>query len=883
MALNNRLHIGKGWHGVIAVLILIFFSCGLINYFGLSHSSFATSLSLNVSTDVVALDLFSTTSAGTFAKSNDVTITVSTDNIYGYTLGIRANSSQSLNGEGSAAGHSFTSIDGQILESEFSSDSSYNNKWGFRPSFYHSSWNYISYFPAPSTTGDVINETSCANGTPNSDCKDTSDTYTFTVGARANNSTKPGTYSSTFTIYAIAYSISGYMQDFTDKDCGKLKIGDNVSLYDRRDGKEYTVTRLGDGLCWMTSDLRVGSTTEETVLTSNDSDVTSPFTLPVLETSSTKTQWGTTGSTTGLDEAHGYQYSGTKTFYNWYTATAGTTYTSNSATTSICPSGWKLPTDTQTTAFFRSVGETTGSQNVSVVRDAPVSLLPNYYNSATQVVYSNRYYWLASGFVSSNVYYAKYFGERYSGGVYYLNNSYGLQKMMGLSVRCVHASDQPSGFKVFFDGNGGSVAYTSITATAPVVMDNLPSATRAGYVFNGWYTEPEGGEEISIQTISVGISGYYAHWLKNYSITFNYSGLGGLAIIDQSGKTVAKITSSGGTVSLPETRTYTIKALSGTLSSAIVSSGAGTMGIINDYEVDYTLGNGIATVNLVGLTIPVMQSMASSSCTTSGSYAYDNRDGEVYYIKRLADGRCWMLDNLRLDPVEVSLATLRGNTNASNETLNYLKGVSVGTASDKYATSGVSKTWSDGNSNSDPRIAVDSSSGLCEETANKKIECANSDYSWGSDSYISSTPDGESTVAEGKIGVYYNYCAATAGSYCYGDGDDSGTSVGNATEDLCPTGWRMPTGSNSSNSSEYIDLINAYNDDYTEIQTALRTPLSGAIFDGHAQQQKTDGYFWSSTRRMNNLTWILSVEVDDATTAGWYRDSGTTMRCTLDS
>ena len=92
----------------------------------------------------------------------------------------------------------------------------------------------------------------------------------------------------------------------------------------------------------------------------------------------------------------------------------------------------------------------------------------------------------------------------------------------------------------------------------------------------------------------------------------------------------------------------------------------------------------------------------------------------------------------------------------------------------------------------------------------------------------------------GKVGVYYNYCAATAGTYCYAGG--SGT--GNATSDICPKGWRMPT---SSSSGEYRALYTAYSSNVTNFKNALRTPLSGLFRDGSAQNLGTTGTFWSST------------------------------------
>ncbi len=68
---------------------------------------------------------------------------------------------------------------------------------------------------------------------------------------------------------------------------------------------------------------------------------------------------------------------------------------------------------------------------------------------------------------------------------------------------------------------------TTIQATYDAYLDaneTLPVATRPGYNFLGWFTQPEGGEEITeslIYTVE-GESTYYAHWeLVTYTVSFN--------------------------------------------------------------------------------------------------------------------------------------------------------------------------------------------------------------------------------------------------------------------------------------------------------------------------------------------------------------------------
>ena len=255
-------------------------------------------------------------------------------------------------------------------------------------------------------------------------------------------------------------------------------------------------------------------------------------------------------------------------------------------------------------------------------------------------------------------------------------------------------------------------------------------------------------------------------------------------------------------------------------------------------------------------TYPCMQNMPISTCTTTATEVQDRRDGNVYKIQRLADGKCWMLDNLRLDPTQVDLATLQGNTNASDQTLDYfLNG--GGTTSDKYPTAGLAN-WASGYSFSQP--------------------LTNADYK---DQTTTSYGSGS-----GKIGVYYNFCAASAGSYCYGNGTSAGTSVDDAGEDICPAGWRMPTGGadtvTTDGKGEYQALYTAYSSNATDFRNALSTPLSGNFLVGSASRQGSNGFFWSSTRNNDNNMYVLDVS-SSRVRPQYYnlRYVGASVRCLL--
>lgn len=70
--------------------------------------------------------------------------------------------------------------------------------------------------------------------------------------------------------------------------------------------------------------------------------------------------------------------------------------------------------------------------------------------------------------------------------------------------------------EIVFDGNGGDVRKNNYTYTYDQPYKNLPEATRPDYDFAGWYTEPEGGELITEESlVKIAESGMlYAHWTE---------------------------------------------------------------------------------------------------------------------------------------------------------------------------------------------------------------------------------------------------------------------------------------------------------------------------------------------------------------------------------
>ena len=94
-----------------------------------------------------------------------------------------------------------------------------------------------------------------------------------------------------------------------------------------------------------------------------------------------------------------------------------------------------------------------------------------------------------------------------------------------------HYSSKPAAsetYTVKFDPNGGKVSTASKEYKANAALGTLPTPTRTGYKFNGWYTAKTGGTKVSTTTKVGKDMTLYAHWAKNtatqYTITLNGNG-----------------------------------------------------------------------------------------------------------------------------------------------------------------------------------------------------------------------------------------------------------------------------------------------------------------------------------------------------------------------
>ena len=237
------------------------------------------------------------------------------------------------------------------------------------------------------------------------------------------------------------------------------------------------------------------------------------------------------------------------------------------------------------------------------------------------------------------------------------------------------------------------------------------------------------------------------------------------------------------------------------------------------------------------MTTNYIQNLDPTLCTEDPMVVIDNRDEQPYIVQRLKDGKCWMMTNLNLGAVKLTQDLTSANTNiATVVTAEEFNGWEVLTGTVTYV-------------------------------------------------------DGEYSIANGvdpisltPYGVMYNYCATTAGTYCYSSTENKGDAI----YDICPAGWRIPTGNTS---GEFARLYAEY-DSYDK----MRAPMSnnGAAFNmaGYVHDTTPDthsggwtGHFWSSTVADRNgymygLRLRATLQLVDLGVA-YTRGDGFTVRCLL--
>ena len=281
---------------------------------------------------------------------------------------------------------------------------------------------------------------------------------------------------------------------------------------------------------------------------------------------------------------------------------------------------------------------------------------------------------------------------------------------------------------------------------------------------------------------------------------------------------------------------------------------------------------------------PSLQSGAVTALT-------DQRDNDTYAVAKLADGKCWMIENLRLD--NTATLTIANTNNPLNDGTNVTLKHNY-TDTDTYNTLSTSSnviydvdTAPDGWCNVVTVDCYDQSRLNTDNTTNR----------------TTGNPDIDTSYMY-SYGNYYNWYSATAGKGTYGFATKN-SSVGG---DLCPSGWHLPKGGNKSNeaNSEFWALIvtginNGVNpSDYdnttqpyytgdpegNDASRAVRKYPNNFVYSGYVGDTSIGGLgtysgYWTSTASSNYYAYLMDFNSKYVVPGGNVdtKSDGWSVRC----
>ena len=220
-----------------------------------------------------------------------------------------------------------------------------------------------------------------------------------------------------------------------------------------------------------------------------------------------------------------------------------------------------------------------------------------------------------------------------------------------------------------------------------------------------------------------------------------------------------------------------------------------------------------AISDLTGVTY--MQDVTAEICasTAEGTKATltDRRDNNTYTVAKI-NGNCWMTQNLRL-----SSTTENGGSRVLTS-----------------ADSNVTRNWT---------------------------------FPTGSLTSGTSFTEARSTISSNtSYGGYYNYCAASAGTVC------NDTTKRNATQSICPAGWKLPT----------LSQFNAIarNSSYS---SAFSPVYSGGYAGGSLSGTGYGGTWWSATADDSFYQYDLYYGSGSLRTSNRYKGDASSVRCVRSS
>ncbi len=269
----------------------------------------------------------------------------------------------------------------------------------------------------------------------------------------------------------------------------------------------------------------------------------------------------------------------------------------------------------------------------------------------------------------------------------------------------------------------------------------------------------------------------------------------------------------------------------------------------------------------------------------------DARDEQVYAVAKLADGRCWMIENLRLQ------ADFTRTESEKNLSQGYGTGF-VGLADSEAP-------WAQGSTDANSIYTTESDvagkTTISGDYLDRRFPRYNN-YNTTNRASGSSATGSDNTYSYGN---YYTWAAAITDITPHGSDNDNSINTS-----LCPTGWRLPKAGSKPNeaNNEFWNLVvNGLNngvkpDNYdantlyftgnpegTDVSKLVRAYPNNFVYSGYVddfsvRSRGSVGHYWSSTPRdlaINAYRLALGSDIVIPGTYSTYKSYGASVRCVV--
>ena len=290
---------------------------------------------------------------------------------------------------------------------------------------------------------------------------------------------------------------------------------------------------------------------------------------------------------------------------------------------------------------------------------------------------------------------------------------------------------------------------------------------------------------------------------------------------------------------------------------------------IPDLDTAFAVAGKMKAYEEGGNSYYAMQDMDSQICSLVGNSGevtatqlVDLRDSKLYWVAKLADGHCWMTQNLDFN-INAN-ATLNSQTTDLN--------VAYDSSTGQYAEYNNGYTESNGVIYWKPA----SSATTIDFTGTAVPGWQNSNTT----PYTANKTD-DTETGHASLGNYYNWSAAIASN------NSSILTSSVAENSICPKGWKLPDSSNK----DFGNLLAAYNVISSNTSSGyvpggfdimISSPLyfiRPGWVGGSLTRVGDDGYYWSNTPNDNNA-YLMSFSSGSVNPNSQYtRNDGFSIRC----